>query len=231
MSNKSLYDRLHGTGDDPLTWKQRLEICIEAARGLHYLHTGAKRAVIHRNISTQNILLDEQRVPKLCDFGLSKLGPSSMSKAPLRIELPLSDEEMSTTMACNSGYLDPEFLINTTLVTDKSDVYSFGVVLLEVLSGKIAPICLEKFLEIALSCIKVHGNKRSALGEVETTLELVLDLQNIADSEMECINGEGMYEEVLFSSPAFDFSDYAEDIFRPQESIRLDDFKTEDTFF
>ncbi|XVF81747.1 hypothetical protein PTKIN_Ptkin15bG0181000 [Pterospermum kingtungense] len=228
MSNNSLYECLHGIGHDPLTWTQRLEICIGAARGLHYLHTGAKRAVIHHNINSPNILLDDQRVPKLCDFGLSKLGPSSMSKAPLRIELPLSDEHMSTRMVCGLGYLDPEFVTNTTLVTDKSDVYSFGVVLLEVLcgrkvknfdadddekhlipwvskyikngkvyqtidpnlKGKIAPSCLEKFLEIALSCIKLQGDKRPAIGEVKATLELALELQNKADSEMECINRE-----------------------------------------
>ncbi|XWS36841.1 hypothetical protein CRYUN_Cryun20dG0120400 [Craigia yunnanensis] len=169
MSKGSLHDYLHGTGHDPLPWKQRLEICIGPARGLHYLHAGAKRAVIHRDIKTKNILLDDQWVSQLSDFGLSKIGPFSMSNAPLIIELPPSDELMSTTMLGTIGYLDPEFFINNNLVTDKADVYSFGIVLFE-------------------------GNKRPALGEVEATLELALELQNKADSEMECINphGEGM---------------------------------------
>ncbi|XVF81750.1 hypothetical protein PTKIN_Ptkin15bG0181300 [Pterospermum kingtungense] len=256
MSKGTLYDCLHGsrTGRDPLPWKKRLEICIGVARGLHYLHTGAKRAVIHRDIKTKNILLDDQWIPKLADFGLSKIGPYSMSNAPLRIELPsMSEEQITTTMAGTIGYLDPEFYVDTTLVTDKSDVYSFGVVLLEVLcgrkvfkfdaeederhivswvrkcirngaiyqsidpylKGKIAPDCLVRFLEIALSCVKPKGNDRPALGEVETTLELALELQNKADSERGRIDphghGEGMYEEILFTGPAFDFSDYVKD--------------------
>lgn len=226
MSNGSLYDCLHGIGRDPLPWKQRLEICIGVARGLHYLHTGAKRAVIHRDIKTKNILLDDQLVSKLSDFGLSKIGPYSMSNAPLRIELPsLSEEQISSAFGGTIGYLDPEFFVNSTLVTDKSDVYSFGVVLFEVfcgrkvfrsdaeadeknliswvsrcgkdgtihqivdpyLRGNITPSCLNKFVEIAFSCIEVEGNKRPSLGEVEETLiELALELQNRADSK----NGE-----------------------------------------
>ncbi|XVF81752.1 hypothetical protein PTKIN_Ptkin15bG0181500 [Pterospermum kingtungense] len=262
MSNGSLYDYLHGsTGRDPLPWKQRLEICIGAARGLHYLHTGAKRAVIHRDIKTKNILLDDQLVSKLSDFGLSKIGPYSMSSAPLRIELPSLDEEVSTRMVGTFGYLAPEFL-RANFVTDKSDVYSFGVVLFEVLcgrkvikfdveederyiiswvtkctrngviyqtidpylKGKIAPSSLKKFLEISLCCIKPRGYERPTQGEVEATLELALDLQNKAEDERACINphGEGMYEEILFSSPAFDFSDYVEDMLSLHESPHVD---------
>ncbi|TYH63783.1 hypothetical protein ES332_D07G218200v1 [Gossypium tomentosum] len=195
MSQGMLFDHLHGTGHhDPLPWKQRLEICIGIARGLHYLHAGAKRAVIHRDIKTRNILLDDQKVSKIADFTLSKIGPFSLSNAPIRIELPPLDEielETSRTRLFGTlGYVAPELFIDATLVTEKSDVYSFGVVLLEVLcgrkvlkfdagdhnhrhiiswvnehlkngriyqmtdpylEGKIAPSCLQKFLDIALS--------------------------------------------------------------------------------
>ncbi|GMI69058.1 FERONIA [Hibiscus trionum] len=243
MRQGSLFDNLHGVRHHPLPWKQRLEICIGVARGLHYLHAGAKRAVIHRDIKTKNILLDDGNVAKIADFTLSKIGPFSLSNAPIRIELPPLDEielETSCTRLFGTyGYLAPELFVEASLVvTDKLDVYSFGVVLFEVLSGrkaikfdardndhrhiipwanehikngtfyriidpclkgKIAPSCLGKFLEIALSCVHVQEHKRPALGEVETTLELALELQNRADSEMECLNphGEAKYEEVL----------------------------------
>ncbi|KAK9038991.1 hypothetical protein V6N11_023831 [Hibiscus sabdariffa] len=262
MSQGSLFDNLHGTRHDPLPWKQRLEICIGVARGLHYLHAGAKRAVIHRDIKTRNILLDDQKVAKIADFTLSKIGPFSLSNAPIRIELPPLDEiEMETSrtrLFGTYGYLAPELFVDATLVTDKLDVYSFGVVLFEVLSGrkaikfdagdnddhrhiipwanehikkgtfyriidpylrrKIAPSCLGKFLEIALSCVHVQEHKRPALGEVETTLELALELQNRADSEMECLNphGEVEYEAQLVPALlALNFSDFEVQAFWP----------------
>ncbi|GMJ16123.1 hypothetical protein HRI_005281500 [Hibiscus trionum] len=275
MNRGSLFHHLHGTHHDPLTWKKRLEICVGVARGLHYLHAGAKRAVIHRDIKTRNILLDDQKVAVLADFTLSKTGPFSLSNAPIRIELPplnkIETETSRTRLFGTLGYLAPELFFEATLVTDKSDVYSFGVVLFEVLSGrkaikfdagnddhrhmipwanehikngtfyqiidpylkgKIAPSCLEKFLEIALSCVHVREHKRPALGEVEATLELALELQNRADSEMECLNphGEVMYEEVVVSASAFNFLDYEADVFWPHGSSRLDSFIVEDSF-
>jgi len=80
MSNGSLYQHLkHGK----LSWKKRLEICIGAARGLHYLHTGTKRTIIHRNIKPGTILLDENMEPKLGGFGISVQGARCMSKPKL----------------------------------------------------------------------------------------------------------------------------------------------------
>ncbi|OMP11303.1 hypothetical protein COLO4_03901 [Corchorus olitorius] len=257
MSNGSLYDRLHNSiGYDPLSWKQRLEICIGPARGLHYLRTGAKRAIIHRDIKTNNILMDGQLVPKLSDFGLSEIGPSIVPNAPLKLvddhkwEYHLireSIESLSTTVVGTFGYLDPEYFL-TGVLNLKSDVYSFGVVLFEVLCccrpvvkadvekdrvhlvewvircikdgtiydtidpflrGKVSPGSLEKFMEIACHCVHVSGKKRPAMGEVEATLELALEMQIQADSEMEHIhpNGECMYEEVFSPLLPFNVSD------------------------
>jgi serine/threonine protein kinase len=79
--NGSLNDHLLSRDMESLSWKKRLEICIGAAKGLHYLHTGAKRTIFHRDIKPRNILLDNSMVPKLSQLGFSLQGKLSNSKS------------------------------------------------------------------------------------------------------------------------------------------------------
>ncbi|KAI3754010.1 hypothetical protein L2E82_26094 [Cichorium intybus] len=108
-----------------ITWPQRLMICIGAARGLNYLHSGLgeHQRVIHRDVKSANILLDSNLVAKICDFGLSRLGPRNQP-----------DTELYTKVAGTSFYLDPTYH-ESRILRKESDVYSFGVVLFEILSG------------------------------------------------------------------------------------------------
>ncbi|MBA0579357.1 hypothetical protein Gorai_021617, partial [Gossypium raimondii] len=202
MVHGTLRDHLYNTNNPPLQWEQRLKMCIGAAQGLHYLHTGPNHTIIHRDVKTTNILINEKWIAKVSDFGLSKMND-------------LSNTHISTAVKGSIGYLDPEYY-RLQKITEKSDVYSFGVVLCEVLcarapidrtaedhmqislaewvqhcyingtldqvidthlQGKIKLASLLKFGEVAISCLASEGIKRPTMSEVVYGLELALKLQ------------------------------------------------------
>ncbi|KAJ0736021.1 putative protein kinase RLK-Pelle-LRR-I-1 family [Helianthus annuus] len=109
-----------------LVWAQRLQICFDIAHGLNYLHTH-KPMIIHRDIKSANILLDDTWVAKIADFGLSKLQGTNQQGTTL----------ITNNVAGTEVYLDPEY-VNTGKLKKESDIYSFGVVLFEILCGRLA---------------------------------------------------------------------------------------------
>ncbi|KAF7822398.1 receptor-like protein kinase FERONIA [Senna tora] len=171
-------------------------MCLGAARGLHYLHTGANHNIIHRDVKTTNILIDEKWIAKVSDFGLSKVGPTGMSTS-----------HVSTVVKGSVGYLDPEYYKRQRL-TQKSDVYSFGVVLLErkaslvewvrrshregvieetidrTVMESVTPECLKAFSEMALKCLEDDGNGRPCMNDVVWGLEFALEIQESTEEIM-----------------------------------------------
>ncbi|CAM8890415.1 unnamed protein product [Rhodiola kirilowii] len=109
-------------GYPPLTWKQRVTIALDVARGVEYLHSLARESFIHRDLKPSNILLGDDMRAKVADFGLVKSSPDGKYS-------------METKLAGTFGYLAPEYAA-TGRVTTKVDVYAFGVVLMEMLTGR-----------------------------------------------------------------------------------------------
>ncbi|KAF3322785.1 putative serine/threonine-protein kinase-like protein CCR3 [Carex littledalei] len=130
MQNKDLLRYIHPRTwfkRSPLfsSWKMRTKVLLDAARGIEYLHRYCEPPIIHRDIKSSNILLDENWVAKISDFGLAVFGPK-----------PGHDRVNVATMTGTTGYMDPDFNVDVPFVTQQSDVYSFGVVILEVVTGQ-----------------------------------------------------------------------------------------------
>ncbi|CAL4992731.1 unnamed protein product [Urochloa decumbens] len=195
VSNGTLFDHLHVEGPISMAWKDRMRIAVEIARSITYLHSFASTPIIHRDIKSPNILLDDNLVVKLSDFGASRY-------------IPIDQEGIHTAVQGTLGYLDPMYN-STGHLTDKSDVYSFGVVLIELLTRK-KPVSyrssqglvlvnhfvsllsegnLDEILDsqvtkegdgevidialLAAICVKFRGEERPTMRQVEMTLESI----------------------------------------------------------
>nr|XP_043613553.1 putative wall-associated receptor kinase-like 16 [Erigeron canadensis] len=199
IPNGTLSDHIHEESKSvAVTWDIRLRIATETAGALSYLHYAASVPIVHRDIKTNNILLDDSYVAKVADFGASKL-------------IPVDQIELETLVRGTLGYLDPEYL-QTSQLTDKSDVYSFGVVLVELITGQKAlnfdrpeeerslakyflsslkngrlfqvldqhlqlkelPNEIIQVSRIAERCLRVKGDERPTMKEVATELEGIM---------------------------------------------------------
>ncbi|XP_024027034.1 nodulation receptor kinase-like [Morus notabilis] len=218
MSNGSLQDRLYGEAAKRkrLDWPTRLSIALGAARGLTHLHTYAGRCVIHRDVKSSNILLDQSMTAKVADFGFSKYAPQE------------GDSGASLEVRGTAGYLDPEYY-TTHHLSDKSDVFSFGVVLLEIISGR-EPLNIRRprnewslvewakqharetnideivdpsikggyhaeamwrVVEMALLCIEPFSVYRPSMADIVRELEDSLIIENNASEYMRSIESSG----------------------------------------
>ncbi|KAL0793896.1 hypothetical protein Bca101_065273 [Brassica carinata] len=219
IPNGSLRDSLSGKNGIRLDWTKRLKIALGSSKGLAYLHELADPPIIHRDIKSHNILLDESLNAKVADFGLSKL---------------VGDPEknhVTTQVKGTMGYLDPEYYM-TNQLTEKSDVYGFGVVMLELLTGK-SPIeggkyvvrevkakmdksrnlydlqemvdttiiansgnlnGFEKYVDLALRCVDEEGVKRPSMGEVVKEIENVMQLAGL-NPNIDSATSSRTYEE------------------------------------
>ncbi|XP_071684447.1 LEAF RUST 10 DISEASE-RESISTANCEUS RECEPTOR-LIKE PROTEIN KINASE-like 1.2 isoform X3 [Lolium perenne] len=153
VQNGTVADHLHGhrAQERALPWPLRLNIAIESAAALTYLHA-IEPPIIHRDVKTNNILLDGDFHVKVADFGLSRL-------------FPLDVTHVSTAPQGTPGYVDPEYH-QCYQLTDKSDVYSFGVVLVELISSKPAVDITRQRNEINLAGMAINRIQKCQLEEL-----------------------------------------------------------------
>lgn len=230
IKNGTLTDCISGKSGFKLSWTKRLGIAIDSARGIAYLHELANPPIIHRDIKSTNILLDDQLIAKVADFGLSK---------------PLDNNEahVSTGVKGTMGYLDPEYFM-TGQLTEKSDVYSFGVVMLELVTGR-KPIehgsyvvrevktamgnkrtkdssnldaildpaldpgkplkGVEKFIDLAIRCVEELAANRPTMNEVVKELENIQQLAGF-NGNAEMVSTSTTYSETTEGSFYHDYN-------------------------
>lgn len=181
IPNGTIADHLHGhrAKDKLLTWPIRLKIAIEIASALAYLHASD---IIHRDVKTNNILLDNDFCVKVADFGLSKLFPNDVT-------------HISTAPQGTPGYVDPQYH-ECYQLTDKSDVYSFGVVLVELISSMPAVDMNRHMHEINLANFAMNRILKCAFEEVidpslgfETNAEIRRMTISVAELAFQCLQG------------------------------------------
>lgn len=180
ISNGTLHEHLHVCAPQSLSWKERMRIALEIARSLAYLHSAASVSIIHRDIKTTNILLDDRLIAKISDFGASR-------------GMPIDQTAVTTTIQGTFGYLDPEYY-QTSRLTEKSDVYSFGVILVELLtrrrpSSYISP---EGFNLVSQFVLLVNGDRLCDMLDPQVTEEAKEGEANeVAAIAVMCLNPKG----------------------------------------
>ncbi|XP_008776619.1 calcium/calmodulin-regulated receptor-like kinase 1 isoform X2 [Phoenix dactylifera] len=160
MTNGSLASHLYSEKHEALSWDWRINIALDVARGLEYLHDGAVPPVVHRDIKSSNILLDRSMRARVADFGLSR-------------------EEMVSRHASNIrgtyGYLDPEY-VSSRSFTKKSDVYSYGILLFELITGRNPPQGLMEYVELAA----INSEGRAGWEEIaDSRLDGIFDVREL----------------------------------------------------
>ncbi|XP_024968334.1 probable receptor-like protein kinase At1g49730 [Cynara cardunculus var. scolymus] len=151
MANGSLKDHLHTPGIAPLSWQTRIQIAIDVANALEYLHFYCDPPLCHRDIKSSNILLDENFIAKVADFGLAYASKDGS----------ICFEPVNTEIRGTPGHMDPEYVVSQEL-TEKSDIYSYGVVLLELVTSRRAIHDNKNLVE---SCQSLMASE-SRLGEL-----------------------------------------------------------------
>uniref|UniRef100_A0A251RSH9 Protein kinase domain-containing protein n=1 Tax=Helianthus annuus TaxID=4232 RepID=A0A251RSH9_HELAN len=182
ISNGTVADHLHGEKSSPgsLKWTTRMSIAVETASALVYLHASD---VVHRDVKTNNILLDNSFTVKVADFGLSRLFPNNVT-------------HVSTAPQGTPGYVDPEYH-ECYQLTNKSDVYSFGVVLVELISSKPAVDITRHRHEINLSSMALSKIQNDALHELvdphlgyDTDNEIRKMISAVAELAFQCLQND-----------------------------------------
>ncbi|CAN8243632.1 unnamed protein product [Cochlearia groenlandica] len=182
ISNGTLADHLHGDRAEsrPLCWPVRLNIAIETASALSFLHASG---IIHRDVKTTNILLDDNHTVKVADFGLSRL-------------FRMDQTHISTAPQGTPGYVDPEYY-QCYRLNEKSDVYSFGVVLTELISSKEAVDITRHRHDINLANMAVSKIQNGAVHELvdqslgfEKDPEVRRKMMSVAELAFRCLQQE-----------------------------------------